>query len=101
LGKIACLDPSNGTSLFEAATHGKPRTIILSRNQKFLFATCYASDTVDVFRINDRSFSKLISLPCKGHPVGVDVFEDDKSIEAWVCSYTYGTISVFSFAKKD
>lgn len=100
LGKIACLDAATGNTLFTAPTHGKPRTIILSKNQKFLFATCYSSDTVDVFRINEKSFTKIKSLPCKGHPVGVDIFENDETLEAWVCSYSYGTISVFSFKKK-
>jgi DNA-binding beta-propeller fold protein YncE len=100
LGKIACLDAATGKTLFTAPTHGKPRTIILSKNQQFLFATCYASDTVDVFKINENSFTKIISLPCKGHPVGVDIFENDDTLEAWVCSYSYGTISVFSFKKR-
>ena len=100
LGKIACLDAKTGNTLFTADTHGKPRTIILSRNQKFLFTTCYSSDTVDVFKIHPDSFSKIISLPCKGHPVGVDIFEDNDKLEAWVCSYTEGTISVFSFRKR-
>jgi DNA-binding beta-propeller fold protein YncE len=100
LGKIACLDATTGNTLFTASTHGKPRTIILSKNQKFLFATCYSSDTVDVFKINPDSFTKIHSLPCKGHPVGVDIYEDDDKLEAWVCSYTYGTISVFSFRKR-
>jgi DNA-binding beta-propeller fold protein YncE len=100
LGKIACLDVTTGNTLFTAATHGKPRTIILSKNQRFLFATCYSSDTVDVFKINQTSFTKIASLPCKGHPVGVDIFENDETLEAWVCSYSSGTISIFSFKKK-
>jgi len=100
LGKIACLDAATGNTIFTASTHGKPRTIILSKNQKFLFATCYSNDTVDVFKINADGFTKINSLPCKGHPVGVDLYEDDDKLEAWVCSYTYGTISVFSFRKK-
>jgi DNA-binding beta-propeller fold protein YncE len=99
LGKIACIDAASGNTLFEAATHGKPRTIILSKNQKFLFTTCYSSDTVDVFKINETGFTKIKSLPCKGHPVGVDVFENDKILEAWVCSYSTGSISIFSFRK--
>jgi YVTN family beta-propeller protein len=100
LGKIACIDAASGNTLFEASTHGKPRTIILSKNQKFLFITCYSSDTVDVFKIHETGFSKVVSLPCKGHPVGVDVFENDEILEAWVCSYTTGSISIFSFRKK-
>jgi hypothetical protein len=100
LGKIACIDAETGNTLFTAATAAKPRTIMLSKNYKFLFATCYSSDTVEVFKINDNGFSKVISLPCKGHPVGVDIFEDNNKLEAWVCSYSNGSISVFSFKKK-
>ncbi len=100
LDKIACINATTGKTLFTAATAAKPRTIILSKNYKFLFVTCYSSDTVEVFKINDTGFSKVISLPCKGHPVGVDIFEDDNKLEAWVCSYSNGSISVFNFKKK-
>jgi DNA-binding beta-propeller fold protein YncE len=100
LARIACVDLATGNTLFTAPTHTQPRTIVLSKNQKFLFVTCYSGDTLDVFKINDDSFVKTASLPCKGHPVGVDIFEDDNNLEAWVCSYTYGTISVFNFKKK-
>ena len=100
LGKIACIDAPTGNTLFSASTAAQPRTIILSKNHKFLFVTCYSSDTVQVFKINENGFSKVISLPCKGHPVGVDIFEDDDKLEAWVCSYSNGLINVFSFRKK-
>jgi DNA-binding beta-propeller fold protein YncE len=100
LAKIACVDPSTGKTLFTATTHAQPRTLILSKNQQFLFVTCYSSDFVDVYKINDTQFEKVASLPCKGHPVGVDIFEDDSKLEAWVCSYTNGLINVFSFKKK-
>ena len=99
LSKIACIDAESGNTLFTASTAAQPRTIMLSKNYKFLFVTCYSSDTVEVYKINDNSFSKVISLPCKGHPVGVDIFEDDNKLEAWVCSYSNGSISVFSFKK--
>lgn len=100
LGKIACIDGLSGKTLFTASTHAQPRTIMLSKNQRFLFVTCYSSDYVDVFKINDTGFEKRISLPCKGHPVGVDIFEDEENLEAWVCSYTTGKISIFNFRKK-
>jgi DNA-binding beta-propeller fold protein YncE len=100
LAKVACIDAATGNTLFTASTHRQPRTIILSKNYKFLFVTCYSGDTVDVFKINDAGFSKIASLPCKGHPVGVDVFENDEILEAWVCSYSNGSISIFSFTKK-
>lgn len=100
LAKIACIDANTGNTLFTASTHTQPRTIILSKNHKFLFVTCYNSDFVDVFKINDDNFEKITSLPCKGHPVGVDIFETEDILEAWVCSYSNGSISVFSFNKK-
>jgi DNA-binding beta-propeller fold protein YncE len=100
LAKIACVDPSTGKTLFTTTTHAQPRTLILSKNQQFLFVTCYSSDFVDVYKINETQFEKVASLPCKGHPVGVDIFEDDSKLEAWVCSYTNGLINVFSFKKK-
>lgn len=100
LAKIACIDASTGNTLFTASTAAQPRTIILSKNYKFLFATCYNSDMVEVFKISDTGFSRVISLPCKGHPVGVDIFEDDNKLEAWVCSYSNGSITVFNFTKK-
>jgi DNA-binding beta-propeller fold protein YncE len=101
LGTIACLDAATGKSLFTASTHSQPRTIALSKNYKFIFVTCYTGDMVDVYKINAHNFEKIASLPCGGHPVGVDVFEDDEKLEAWVCSYSSGSISVYTFKKKD
>jgi YVTN family beta-propeller protein len=100
LARIACVDPIARKTLFTATTHAQPRTIALSKNHKFLFVTCYSSDKVEVFKINDNSFTRVASLPCAGHPVGVDIYEDDNKLEAWVCSYDNGTINIFSFAKK-
>ena len=100
LARIACIDPIARKTLFTAATHAQPRTIVLSKNYKFLFVTCYSSDKVEVFKINSNSFTRVASLTCEGHPVGVDIFEDDNKLEAWVCSYNNGTINIFSFTKK-
>ena len=37
-------------------------------------------------------------MDCPGSPVGVDIFEDNNKLEAWVCSYE-GIISIFSYNK--
>lgn len=100
LGTIACIDAASGKQLFTERTHAQPRTIVLSKNHKFIFVTCYSSDYVDVYKINADNFEKVASLPCGGHPVGVDVFENDEKLEAWVCSYASGSISIYSFKKK-
>lgn len=99
LAKVACIDPETGKTLFTASTHSQPRTIFLSKNHKFLFVTCYSGNMVDVFKINDNNFTKVASIPSKGKPVGVDIFENDEKLEAWVCSYTDGAIRVYSFKK--
>ena len=99
LAKVACIDPETGKTLFTTSTHAQPRTIFLSKNHKFLFVTCYSGNMVDVFKVNDNSFSKIASLPSKGKPVGVDIYENDDTLEAWVCSYTDGAIRVYSFKK--
>jgi DNA-binding beta-propeller fold protein YncE len=100
LGTIACIDAATGNQLFTAKTHAQPRTIVLSKNFKFIFVTCYSSDYVDVYKINANNFEKVASLPCGGHPVGVDIYENNEKLEAWVCSYSSGSISIYSFKKK-
>jgi DNA-binding beta-propeller fold protein YncE len=100
LGTIACVEAATGKQLFTAKTHAQPRTIVLSKNHKFIFVTCYSSDYVDVYKINTDNFEKIASLPCGGHPVGADIFESDDKLEAWVCSYSSGSISIYTFKKK-
>ena len=99
LSRVACIDPVSGETLFSTQTDAQPRTVKLSKNNKFLFVTCYGGETIDIFKIYDRSFVKIASLPCSGKPVGVDLYEDDKTLEAWVCSYINGKISVYTFNK--
>lgn len=99
LAKVACIDVATGKTLFTAKTAAQPRTIILSKNKKFLIVTCYSGNTVEVFKIDDNKFTKKYTLPCKGKPVGVDVRETDDTLEAWVCNYVGGNIKIFSFKK--
>jgi DNA-binding beta-propeller fold protein YncE len=99
LAMVGCMDANTGKMLFSAPTHSNPRTIVLSKNNKFLFVTCYKGDMIDVYKINPDSFTKIASLPCGGHPVGVDIYEDNDILEAWVCSYSSGSINVYTFKK--
>ncbi|POY38482.1 hypothetical protein C3K47_03555 [Solitalea longa] len=99
LSQIACVDPVSGKTLFTAQTDANPRTIDLSKNCKFLFVTCYKGNKLEVFKIGEKGFTKIYSLKSSGSPVGVDLFEDNDKLEAWVCNYTIGTIKVFIFNK--
>lgn len=100
LARIACVDPQTHKTLFAASTAAQPRTIMLSKNGKFLFVTCYRGNTVDVFKVEENRFVKLYSLPCPGKPVGIDIRETDDMLEAWVCNYVGGNLSIFSFKKR-
>ena len=99
LSNIACIEAKTGKVLFTARTQQQPRTIALSKNQRFLFVACYAGNSVDVFKINPKSFSKIYSLKCTGKPVGIAIYEDDNKLEAWVCNYMAGNLKVFTFRK--
>lgn len=99
LAKIACISAKTGKTIFTASTAKQPRTIALSKNKQFLFVTCYSGNAVEVYKINRNGFKKLYSIECKGKPVGVDIYEDNHNLEAWVCNYTNGTINILSFKK--
>lgn len=42
----------------------------------------------------------MYSINCPGKPVGIDLYEDDSKIEAWVCNYVGGNLKVFTFEKQ-
>ncbi len=100
LSQVACIDALTGKTLFKASTKAQPRTIQLSKNHKFLFVTCYKGNTIDVFKIHDDKFEQVYSVPSPGSPVGVDVYEDNDKLEAWVCNYVLGNIKVLEFEKQ-
>lgn len=100
LGQVACIEPNTGKTLFTANTAAQPRTIALSKNGQYLFVTCYKGEMVTVFEVLENSFKEVASIPCKGLPVGIDVFENKNSLEAWVCPYNGGALSIYTFSKQ-
>lgn len=99
VSEIACMSTATGRILFTARTHAQPRTIALSGNQKFLFVTCYLGNKIDVFKVNPGSFSRIFSIDCPGKPVGIALYENQDTIEAWVGNYLAGHLNVFTFKK--
>lgn len=97
--KIACIDARTGEILFIAKTGLQPRTIVLSENQKFLFVTCYGGNSVDIFKITSRAFTRIYTLSCTGKPVGIAIYENEDKLEAWVGNYIAGNLKVFTFKK--
>jgi|GEM_PF-217785 len=72
-----------------------PRTMSFTNDSSMIVTTCYADDQIQVF--GKDSLNLLGSWESKGKPVGVDVFQQDSIIEAWVCNYINGNIKVFTF----
>ncbi len=99
LAQLACISGKSGKVLFKTATHERPRTIVLSKNQKFIFVTCYGGNTLDVFRINKNSFTRVATLKSDGMPVGADIYEDERKLEVWVCNWMSGSLKIFTFKK--
>lgn len=96
---ISCIDKLDNRTLFKSSTSSNPRTIALSKDQRFLFVACYEGNAIDVFKVNEKSFSKLYSINCTGKPVGIALTEDTKQLEAWVCTYEGKSLQVFNFKK--
>ena len=100
ISQIGCFDIAAGKLLFKTNTHLQPRTIALSKNNKFLFVACYEGNTLDVYKINKNSFSRIYAIKSEGKPVGVSLYEDDNYLEAWVCNYMAADLKIFRFKKK-
>jgi hypothetical protein len=99
IAQIGCFKAGTGKPLFKANTHLQPRTIALSKDQRFLFVTCYAGNSVDVFKINRKGFTRIYSFRCSGKPVGIALYEDEDKLEAWVCCYLADHLKVYEFKK--
>ena len=100
IAQIGCFKASTGKSLFKVNTHQQPRTIALSKDQRFLFAACYAGNRVDVFKINGKGFTRIYSFRCNGKPVGIALYENKDKLEAWVSCYLSDHLKAYEFEKK-
>ncbi len=92
---IQKIDKNTGKLLNEVNTDRTPRSIDITKDGKYLFVTCYYADKVQLF--NAETLEHIKDFEIKLHPVGVDVYSTNDVIEAWVCSYTSGTIDVLTF----
>ncbi|MBB6460656.1 YncE family protein [Flammeovirga kamogawensis] len=79
-------------------TADDPRSIAISNNGNFIFVTCYGSNLLQVFNLNNGN--KIGEYQSNGGPVGITLYENSTSIEAWVCNYKYSTVKVFTFELK-
>ncbi|HMI00962.1 MAG TPA: YncE family protein [Pedobacter sp.] len=99
IAQIGCFKAGTGKSLFKVNTHLQPRTIALSRDQRFLFVACYAGNSVDVFKIKRKGFTRIYSFRCSGKPVGIALYENKDKLEAWVSCYLADHLKAYEFKK--
>jgi YVTN family beta-propeller protein len=93
--KIVRLGQDSLKVLQTVSTKDDPRTISLSEDHKFLFSVSYADDLLEVL---DAKTLKVLRTEKSSHkPVGVTVFQQADTIEAWVGNYSSSNISVFTY----
>ncbi len=91
--KLIKIDVEQNKIVQETTTDDDPRTVAFSPDKQLLFVTCYAEETLQVFRAHDLQL--LGSWESKGKPVGVSVLQKGHIYEAWVCNYTASNIKIF------
>lgn len=99
LNSIGCYDTTSGSELFRTSTKSQPRTIAVSQNGQFVFVCCYSGQAVQVFEVKEKSFEKKFDFRCYGDPVGLAIFEDEITIDLWVCTYRNGRLYNYRFKK--
>ena len=93
--KLVKIDIENRQVVAQAHTGKSPRTAVLSKDGKYIFLVCYFSNTMQGFSTSDL---KLIGeWESSEHPVGLDIYESERSIELWTCNYLNGTLKIFDF----
>jgi len=94
VSKLVKVDLETGEIVKGVNTCALPRTIALSRDGKILFAACYRGNAIQAFSADDLSL--LGSWESRVHPVAVDIYQQDETIEAWVGNYTSGELNIFT-----
>ena len=51
-------------------------------------------------KVGEKDFEPMENMDSPGHPVGVDIYENDDIMEVWVCAYEGGNITVYTYQKK-
>ena len=75
----------------------EPRSVCMTRNNRYIFVVNYQSQTVDM--IDTETFTKVLSQPTDHGSVGVALSPDMKFL--WVTNQDTGSIQVFEIIYSD
>ena len=81
-------------TLRKVSTKDDPRTIALSPDHSLLFVVCYSDDILQIF--DAHTLNLLFETASSHKPVGVEIFQHENQIEAWVANYSSSTLKVFT-----
>lgn len=90
-GMMRKLDLKNDEVIDKIKIGSEPRSVCMTRNNRYIFVVNYQSQTVDM--IDTESFTKVLSQPTDHGSVGVALSPDMKFL--WVTNQDTGSIQVF------
>jgi YVTN family beta-propeller protein len=96
-GKLMKIDLRNLQIVQQVKTLPSPRTIAISQDGRYVFVVCYNINYMQVFTAD--TLSPVGRFASTVHPVGVTVYQNDRTYEVWVGNYTSGTIKIFTFIR--
>ncbi len=96
-GKLIKIDLRNLHIVGQVKTLPSPRTVAISQDGRYVFVVCYNIDYMQVFTAN--TLAPVGRFTSTLHPVGVTVYQNERSYEVWVGNYSSGTIKIFTFIR--
>lgn len=96
-GKLVKIDLRNLQIGQQVKTLPSPRTVAISQDGRYVFVVCYNINYMQVFTAD--TLAPVGRFASTVHPVGVTVYQNDRTYEVWVGNYTSGTIKIFTFIR--
>ena len=96
--KLLKVNPISRKIIKSVKTFRKPRTIALTEDGQYIFSVSYLDNYLQVFSTDDLHL--IGNWRSAVHPVGIAVYQNESTIEAWVANYSSGTIKIFTFTEQ-
>lgn len=93
-GELIKVDLNSDKIVLSEKTNSLPRTLALSPDKKILFVVCYHGNTILAY--DSSTFKLLGSWKGIGNPVGIDLYQQGSTIEAWIAQYSSGIVKIIT-----
>ena len=97
-GKVVKIDLKAEKVIKSSKTGRLARTLAISPDGKYVFVVSYRDNILDVFQADN--LKRLYRLKTGYEPVGLAIYQDGNTIEAWVSCYS-GRIDIFTFLRTE